>query len=45
MTNTPKLEDVKEIWDYIRGMERKNVQMRKRIDELEKRITELENIK
>lgn len=43
MTNTPKLEDIKEIWDYIRGLEKKNVQMSKRIEELEKRITELEN--
>lgn len=43
MTNTPKLEDIDKIWDYIRGMERVNVQMSKRIDELEKRITELEN--
>lgn len=43
MTNTPKLEDIKEIWDYIRELERKNVQMGKHIEELEKRITELEN--
>lgn len=43
MTNTPKLEDIEKIWDYIRGMERKNVQMSKHIEELEKRITELEN--
>lgn len=43
MTNTPKLEDIEKIWDYIRGMERINVQMGKRIDELEKRINELEN--
>nr|WP_294874084.1 hypothetical protein [Prevotella sp.] len=45
MTNTPKLEDIEKIWDYIRGMERNNVQMSKHIEELEKRITELENIK
>lgn len=43
MTNTPKLEDIDKIWNYIRGMERANVQMSKRIEELEKRITELEN--
>ena len=43
ITNTPKIEDVEKIWDYIRSMERMNVQMTKRIDELEKRITELEN--
>ena len=43
MTNTPKLEDIDKIWDYIRGMERANVQKSKRIDELEKRINELEN--
>lgn len=43
MTNTPKLEDIDKIWDYIRGMERANVQMSKRIEELEKKITELEN--
>lgn len=43
MTNTPKLEDIEKIWDYIRGIERKNVQMSKHIEELEKRIAELEN--
>ena len=43
MTNTPKLEDIEKIWDYIRELERKNVQMSKLIEELEKRITELEN--
>lgn len=43
MTNTPKLEDIEKIWDYIRDLERKNVQMSKHIEELEKRITELEN--
>lgn len=43
MTNTPKIEDIEKIWDYIRGMERRNVQMSKHIEELEKRITELEN--
>lgn len=43
MTNTPKLEDIDKIWNYIRDMERANVQMSKRIEELEKRITELEN--
>lgn len=45
MTNTPKLEDIDKIWDHIRGMERVNVQMSKRIDELVKRINELENNK
>ena len=43
MTNTPKIEDIEKIWDYIRGMEKRNVQMSKHIEELEKRITELEN--
>lgn len=43
MTNTPKLEDIGKIWNYISGMERANVQMSKRIEKLEKRITELEN--
>ena len=43
MTNTPKIEDIEKIWDYIRSMERRNVQMSKHIEELEKRITELEN--
>lgn len=43
MTNTPKIEDIEKIWDYIRSMERRNVQMNKHIEELEKRITELEN--
>lgn len=43
MTNTPKREDINKIWDYIRGLERKNVQMSKYIEELEKRITALEN--
>ena len=43
MTNTPKLEDIEKIWVYIRDLERKNVQMNKHIEELEKRITELEN--
>lgn len=43
MTNTPKIEDIEKIWDYIRGMERRTVQMSKHIEELEKRITELEN--
>jgi len=43
MTNTPKLEDIKKIWDYIGELKRENVQMNKHIEELEKRITELEN--
>lgn len=43
MTNTPKIEDIEKIWDYIRGMERRNMQMSKHIEELEKRINELEN--
>lgn len=43
MTNTPKLEDIETIWNYIRGMERRNMQMKRCIEELEKRIIELEN--
>lgn len=43
ITNTPKIEDIEKIWDYIRGMERRNMQMSKHIEELEKRITKLEN--
>lgn len=41
MTNTPKLEDIEKIWDYIRGMERNNVQMSKHIEELEKELLNL----
>lgn len=29
MTNTPKIEDIEKIWDYIKGMERRNMQMSK----------------